>query len=1063
MKRQTRSRLARGKCCLYALAGFFLAFRPASGAEDASSKPPARIDYNRDIRPIFSDNCYACHGPDKDKRKAGLRLDLKQDAFKKLESNAFALVPGDPGKSKLIELITTDNDEDRMPPPKTGKRLTKIQVELLRRWIEEGATWTGHWAYLSPERPALPKVKDEAAVRNEIDYFILARQEKEGLQLVPEADRTTLLRRASLDLTGLPPTIEEVDGFLADKSPAAYEKAVDRLLAAPQYGERMALSWLDLARYADTSGYHFDGTREMWLWREWVIQSFNQNKPFDEFTIEQLAGDLLPNPTISQKIATGFHRNVMTTDEGGADPQEYLTKYVVDRVATTASVWLGSTMNCAECHDHKYDPITQKDFYQFYAFFHNVPEKGLDGTRTSNPAPSLKVPSPGQAARLAEFDQAIPEAERLVKTRESELGAAQARWEKEFAVAGAKPREPEGLLLAFPLDGTFAGLDRNGSKKEAAFKGTNAPVWGTGKLHRALKLDGQNGNYLDAGQAVAFDRTNSFSYGCWTKVKGKGGAILSKMEEGPSYRGFDLLAEEGKLVVHLVHAWPDNAIKVATSSPVPKDAWFHALVTYDGSSKAGGLKVYLNGKSQGLEVKADNLSATLVNQVPLHIGKRFQSLPYFGNLEEVRFYGRALSAEEAQNLAAVPILALVSVPAEKRTEEQAAELKKYFRENHARDLKKAEEELAKLSGAKDDFYKKVPSTMVMEEMEKPRDTFMLIRGNFQNKGDKVTAGVPHFLPPLAEGLPGNRLGLARWLVAPNHPLTSRVTVNRFWQLFFGAGLVKTLNDFGSQGEWPSHPELLDWLATEFLASGWDVKHMVKLIVMSATYRQSAAVTPNLLERDPYNRLLTRGPRLRLEAEFLRDNALAVGGLLNRRIGGESVKPYQPPGLWELTDRTYDQSKGSDLYRRGIYTYWKRAVPYPAFITFDAPNRETCAVQRPHTSTPLQSLVLMNDPVFVEAARGLAQRVLKEGGPDFKERLSYAFRLTLARPPQPNELQVLTEAYHEQLRNFTEDKEAAAALISIGETPKPKDVVSAELAAWTAVGNVLLNLNEALTK
>ena len=883
------------------------------------------------------------------------------------------------------------------------------------------------------------------------------------MALAPEADRTTLIRRASLDLTGLPPTIEEVDRFLADPSPGAYDRVVDRLLSSPHYGERLALNWLDLARYADTSGYHFDGTREMWLWREWVIQAFNQNKPFDQFTLEQLAGDLLPHPTTDQKIATGFHRNVMTTDEGGADPQEYLTKYVVDRVTTTAAVWLGSTLNCAECHDHKYDPFTQKDFYQFYAFFHNIPEKGLDGTRTSNPAPSLKVPSPPQATRLAELDHQISEAGKQVKAREAELDSAQTRWEQETGAHPQKSKEPDGLRLAFSFDKTVSGTGPQGVPKPATYRSTNGPVWTAGKFNQALQLDGEPSHYVDAGQALSFDQTNTFSYGAWTKIKEQGGALLSKMDEAAAFRGFDLLAEDGKLVVHLVHTWPNNAIKAITQEATPKDAWFHALVTYDGSSKASGVKIYVNGKAQVLDVKADSLAGTLTNQVPLHIGKRLHSLPYHGLLDEVRFYDRTLSAEEAQGLASAPVYDIVAVPVGQRTEEQKTELKNYYRSHHARELKQAEGDLAKLNEAKEDLFKKVPSTMVMVEMEKPRDTFILVRGNFQNKGEQVTAGVPHFLPPLPEGAPASRLGLARWLIDPRHPLTSRVSVNRFWQLFFGTGLVKTLNDFGSQGEWPSHPQLLDWLATEFIRRHWDVKHLLKLIVTSAAYRQSAAVTPQMLEKDPYNRWLSRGPRLRLEAELLRDNALAISGLLDRRIGGESVKPYQPPGLWELTDKTYVQSQGSDLYRRGLYTFWKRAAPYPAFITFDAPNRETCAVQRPRTSTPLQSLVLLNDPVFVEAARGLAYRVLREGGSDLSQRLTYAFRLALTRPPRALELKILSDAYHQQWQHYQQDQEAVAALTHIGEMAHPKDVDGAQVAAWTAVGNVLLNLNEAITK
>ena len=1038
---------------------------PLSGAaaksptERASSRP--KIDFNRDIRPIFSDTCYACHGPDANKRKAGLRLDQKEEAFKPAKSGNYAIVPGDVAKSKLIELIITEDKDEQMPPPESGKTLTKAQIDLLRQWVAEGAPWQNHWSYIPPERPALPTVKNKAWPRNEIDNFTLARLEREGLKPNQQADKTTLVRRASLDLTGLPPTIEEVDAFLADKSSTAYEKLVDRLLESPHFGERMGLAWLDLARYADTSGYHFDGSRHMWIWRDWVINAFNKNKPFDQFTVEQLAGDLMPNATLDQKVASGFHRNVMTTDEGGADPEEYLNKYVVDRVNTTAAVWLGTTLGCAECHDHKYDRISQKEFYQFYAFFHNVPEKGLDGTREDNPAPEMKLPTQEQGVQLIEYLKAIPEAEGVVKKRETELPAAQTKWEQEILAKLAKPVEPDGLFARYSLDETASGVDALGTYKPGTYKGTNAPPWTDGKLGKALRFDGMD-DYIDAGNIADFERTNAFSFGCWAKIEA-GGALLRKIAEIPTGRGFDLEVKEGKVLVHFINNWPENALEILTKEQLPKDGWVHLLVTYDGSSKGAGVKVYVQGKSQSLEIKTDKLSDTIRNQAPLQIGKSFYAFPFRGLIDDVRFYNRVLTPPEVEGLAISPNLAIVATPPDKRTDEQKQELKKYFRDYHATDLKKSEEELANVIKAKDALLKQIPSTMVMKEMEKPRDTFILVRGNFQNKGEKVSAAVPGFLPPAPEGAPANRLTLAKWLVSTNHPLTSRVTVNRYWQMFFGTGLVKTVNDFGSQGDWPSHPELLDWLATEFVASHWNIKAMVKLMVTSATYRQSAAVTPQILERDPYNRLLTRGPRFRLDAELLRDNALAISGLLNGKIGGESVKPYQPPGLWELTDRKYVQSQGTDLYRRGIYTYWKRSTPYPSFLTFDAPTRETCAVQRPRTSTPLQSLVLMNDPVYVEAARAFAERILREGGNDLAKQLTYAVRLAVARPPSKKELEILERTYHQQRENYQQDKEVATALVSIGESTRSKNVDVSELAAWTAVANVLLNLNETITK
>lgn len=1029
------------------------------GFHALAAERPAAIDFGRDIRPILSDNCFTCHGPDKDKRKAGLRLDTKEDAFKKLDSGDYAIVPGRPDQSRLLAVITLPpEDDDHMPPPKTGKKLSAAQVDLLRRWIVQGAKWAGHWSYVAPERPAIPAVKNKKWARNDVDRFILAALEKSGLKPNTEADRYTLIRRLSLDLIGLPPTVQEVDDFIADKSPNAYEKVVERLLASPHFGERLALAWLDQARYADTSGYHFDGFRQMHLWRDWVIQAFNDNKPFDQFTIEQLAGDLLPDATIDQKIATGFHRNVMTNDEGGADPDEYLAKYVVDRVNTTAQVWLGTTVGCAECHDHKYDPISTKEFYQFYAFFHSVPEKGLDGTRVKNPAPVLKVPSPDQGSRLIRLLDLIPKAEKTLADREGELPKEQAAWEKELQKQEIPEPKIDGLVKAFAFD-------------DASGAATNRVP---GRIGQALSLRGGTNEFLDVGQAVSFDHTNAFSYGAWVKLHGKTGAVLSKMEEGPVYRGFDLLLNDAKAEVHLVNKFPDNAIKVVTKDALPTNAWLHLMVTYDGSNKAGGLRIFVDGKSRPLDTPTDKLSATIRTDAPLLIGTRIKAFPFNGLIDDVRFYNRRLKSEEVAKLASHANLLLAKIPADKRDDEQKLALKDYFRKNAAMNFIAAQERLAKLRKDKDDLMEAIPDTMVMDELEKPRDTFIFVRGNFQNKGEKVAAGTPACWPPLPTNQPTNRLSLARWLVATNQPLTARVTVNRYWGMLFGTGLVKTANDFGSQGERPSHPELLDWLACEFMQGSattasepkphaWDVKHLLRLFVTSATYRQSAVVTTEKLERDPYNRLLTRGPRVRLDAELVRDNALAISGLLNAKIGGPSVKPYQPPGIWDGTDHKYEQSKGADLYRRGMYVFWKRAAHYPSFQTFDAPSRETCTVQRPRTSTPLQSLVVMNDPVYVEAARAFATRILQQRGLNLEEQLAFAFRVALARPPEKKELAVLEKTYREQKANFAQDKKAAEDLLTVGESPRPKDIDAAELAAMTGVANVLLNLNETITR
>lgn len=1024
------------------------------------------------MRPILSEHCYTCHGPDENKRKAGLRLDVQADAVKELKSGNHALVSGNLTNSTLVERIVTTDEEEIMPPPKHNKPLKPEQIALLKRWVQEGAQWQKHWSFIPPERPQFPSVKNQKWPRNAIDHFTLARLEKENLKPNPEANKTTLIRRVTFDLTGLPPTIEEVDAFLADKSRNAYEKLVERLLASPHYGERMAQNWLDLARYADTSGYHFDGVRFMWLWRDWVIKSFNDNKPYDEFTVEQLAGDLLPNPTQSQRIATGFVRNNMTNDEGGADPDEYLNKYVVDRVNTVGAVWLGLTVGCTECHSHKYDPLTTKEFYQMYAFFHNVPEKGLDRIRTDNPPPRLPVPTSEQALQFVEADFRLKDAEKTLADRSNELGETQEKWELELNAKPHPNSNLQGLLATLSFDDS---LNVTSASTSTSSKIVNAekPEFLEGRIGKALKLDGKA--YAEFESVAVLERTNTFSFAAWVKLDGDG-AVLSKMEKGPGYRGFDLFFAEERFQIHLLNIWPTNALKVQTKEKFPKNQWQHVLVTYDGSSKAAGLKIYVNGRAKDFKTENDTLTNTISNTEPLRIGARSGESVIKGLVDDVRLYNRTLSAEDARALAFDGYLALVAKSRGNRSEDERKDLQNYYKENHAVDYLRSETALAEARKKKEAFYGKIPTTLIMEEMNPPRDTFVFVRGDFRTKGEKVSPGTPAILPPLPAG-PTNRLALARWLVAKEHPLMARVTVNRYWSTFFGSGLVHTINDFGSQGEWPSHPDLLDWLAVQFRdgsveskpksgqshSPAWDIKGLVRLIVTSATYRQSAAVTPKKLERDSYNRLFTRGPRVRLDAEFVRDNALAVSGLLNDQIGGPSVKPYQPPGIWDGTDAKYEQAKGDALYRRGMYVFWRRSAHYPSFATFDAPSREVCTFFRERTQTPLQSLVLMNDPAFVETARGLAARVMKEEPKDSDKRILRAFRHTLGRRPESGELTILKKTYEQQLANFRQDSKAANAFLKVGDSPLPEKTDPAELAAMTTVANVLLNLNEAITK
>ncbi len=1049
----------------------------ASGAipSPVHAEPAAgAVDYNRQIRPILSDHCFACHGPDEKVRQAGLRLDSKDELFQ--DRDGYRIVtPEDPDSSRLYQRISAEHEAARMPPPGFDRKLNRSQIDLIRRWISEGAEARDHWAFVKPRRPSLPRVKRVSWVRNPVDRFILARLEREGLEPSPEADRVTLIRRVTLDLTGLPPTPEQVDAFLADRSPGAYEKVVERLLASRRYGERMALEWLDASRYADTHGYHIDSHRDMWLWRDWVIDSFNRNQPFDEFTIEQLAGDLLPGATSRQKLATGFNRNHMINFEGGAIPEEYQLEYVVDRVNTTSTVWMGLTMGCARCHDHKYDPIGQREFYRFSAFFNTIPEKGLDG-RKGNAAPVMEMPSRGQATRLRELRERLDAIEKQMP--ESRLKSLVREWEAP-TLAKLSESSRQGLLAHYELDHHTS--DTSGHYRHGKPRGEElAPT--EGKVGGAFKFTIRS--HVDLGDLAGFDRTDAFSLLAWVRLRNEGDqAVVARMDDLDGLRGYDLFVGDFKehdgpkysgplLMAHLVHAWPENAIKVRTLTPVSLNEWHHLALTYDGSGIASGVALYLDGKLQEMEVMHDSLTGSIRTERPLLLGRRHAKGMFDGQMDEVRIYDRTLAAEEVEQLAVHhPIRAILREPEEDRTEQKQEDLLRFYLERGApalyRDLHREQEVLR---GDEQKLQAAVPTIMVMEEMEEPRDTMLLDRGDYRNRGEKVEPGVPAALPPFPQNAPPNRLGLARWLVDPDHPLTARVTVNRFWQMYYGNGFVKSAENFGSQGDQPSHPELLDWLSTEFVGSGWDVKGLQRLLVTSATYRQSSRVTPELLERDPENRLLARASRFRLPAELVRDNALGISGLLVNTVGGPSVYPYQPPGLWKemaygekYTAQEYVQGEGADLYRRGLYTFWKRTIPPPTLMAFDAPDRETCTMRRPRTNTPLQALILLNDPTYVEAARSLAQRTLKETASDPEDRIRVAFRLATGRAPDSREAPILNRILQQQRSYYRSDPEAARRLIEVGESPFDPSLDPVELAAWTTVTGSILNLDETITR
>jgi hypothetical protein len=999
-------------------------------------------EFNRDVRPILSDKCFVCHGPDAVAKKIPLRLDSEAAAQR-------VLAPGNPAASLLVQRITATNPAQRMPPVYSGLKLTEREIETLRGWIGQGAKWEKHWSLIPPRRLPVPESC------NAIDYFVEERLKREGLKPSPQASQETLLRRVSLDLTGLPPTPAEVDAFLSDRSPNAYEKVVDRLLASPRYGERMAARWLDAARYADSNGYQYDGERYMWRWRDWVIDAFNRNQRFDQFALEQIAGDMLPGATTAQKIATGFNRNHRANTEDGIIAEEYAVEYVVDRVETTSTVFLGLTLGCARCHNHKYDPFTQKEFYQVYAYFNNVPELGR-AMKYGNSPPMVPAPTSEQQRALGDLEAKIRSVENELQRNETTIERAQRAWEKQIAGGEPKYWAPAGAIE--PMTGWPAA--------------GKVPLV-AGRVGRAASFDGKA--YLSAGDVANFDIDDTFTISAWVYSDATpDGPVVSRMADNPTGKGYGLHLNQGRVHVHLTGVYVSDAIRVESEETLDPRRWYHLLVTYTGSRMAEGVRVYIDGRPARLKVQQDNLYRPFRNA-----GKTFREMlrvaagwgpqrRFHGLIDDVRLYGRLLHDDEIAALASGASLnALAAKPAPQPTEGEARLLRWSFLEHGAgAELRDAWQRLTALRFEKEKLERTFPTVMVMAESPVPKQTHLLIRGAYDKPGDAIAPGLPQALPPLPAGAPNNRLGFAKWLIDPGNPLTARVAVNRFWQMYFGSGIVKTVEDFGTQGEWPSHPELLDWLATEFVRSGWDVKALQKTIVMSATYRQSSKVSPELMQKDPENRLLARGPRVRLPAETIHDQALFAAGLLTEKIGGPSVKPYQPAGLWNelaMQDMDYVQSKGPDLYRRSLYTFWKRTIAPPMMMNFDSAARESCVVRETRTNTPLQALNLMNDVTFVEAARFIGQRILKEGGADADARLRYGFRLITGRTPSVAEQQVARDSLQFHLDYFAGKDAEIKALLSQGDSPADPKLDPRELAAYASVASLLLNMDETVTK
>jgi hypothetical protein len=1064
------------------VAGLLLA---ASGTFAGAADSSQAIRFNRDIRPILSENCFACHGPDSTHRKAGMRFDRREGLFEKRE-HGHAVVPGNVADSLIIKHITASDPDELMPPVKSGKKLTDVQKQLITQWVEQGANWEPLWSFVAPSRPALPNVRDAAWCKNPIDRFIVARLEAEGLQPAPEADRRSLIRRVTFDLIGLPPAPADVEAFVIDSSPNAYEKVVDRLLANPHYGEHAAQYWLDAARYGDTHGIHIDNYREIWPYRDWVIEAFNRNEPFNQFTIDQLAGDLLPKPTLEQRIATGFNRCNITTSEGGSIPDEVAAMYAKDRVETTTTVWMGLTAGCAVCHDHKFDPISQKEFYQFTAFFRNTTQKPLDGNVKNTP-PNLVVPRPQDRPKWEELSTGFEKAQALKKKLQTDA-------RKDFDVWA---KGPAAQSLQQPLDPKdeqlVVGLDEG--------KGTAIAAWIGGKeqsLTLPAGLKWEKGPLKDKSRAVGFGPKQSievagagdfeadqpFSLGGWVFLPTQEGSFVVASKFDDKAKGQKpgwVLEVNGRVpAFRLIGKTVGDSLQIRANGSLrlKGGTWNHIFISYDGSRSPDGLSLYVNGMPQfGEEVDDKSLRESIRNAGTLRLGSDGKRDFHGGALRDFRIYSRELDQDEVDVLFKWGELRSALARADgKLSGPEGTDLQKLYLMRFDEQYHKASLEQAEIESQQGVIRRHSPITLVMQEMpnSEPK-AHVLFRGQYDQPKDEVHADTPSFLPPLPKDAPHNRLALAMWLVDKSNPLTARVTVNRYWQQLFGEGLVRTPGDFGIMGENPTHPMLLDWLAVEFrdgtpgTSQAWDVKEMMKLMVMSATYRQAAVVTPEKLAKDPENRLLSHGPRFRLDAEELRDGALAESGLLVDQIGGPSVKPYQPPGVWEAVamsgsnTRNYKQDDGASLYRRSIYTFWKRSAPPASMDIFNAPSRETCVVRRERTDTPLQALVAMNDPQWVEAARVLATNAMRQSSLDFDQRLDFITGRVIARPLDARERDICRRSLADFIQSYQQQPDEAKKLLAAGDSKPDLSLPPAELAAWTMLASEIMNLDEALNK
>jgi len=1037
-------------------------------AADAESE----IRYNRDIRPILVENCFACHGADSASRKADLRLDLRDDAIE-----AGAIAPGDSDSSVALDRIFSDDPEEVMPPPAMKKTLTPEQKEILTKWIAQGAEYEPHWSFIPPTRPELPAVENESWAQNPIDRFVLAGLESKGLEPAPEADRRTLGRRAALDVTGLPPDPAALEAFVADTRPDAYERYVDALLALPEWGEHRTRYWLDYARYADTHGIHFDNYREMWSFRQWVIRAFNSNMAFDEFTRHQLAGDLVdlgpdasPDAVLDARVGSGFNRCNMTTNEGGVIDEEYIVLYARDRTEATATVWMGLTVGCAVCHDHKFDPISAKDFYALSAFFNNTTQVAKDGNIKDTP-PTIFLPLAEDRPRMAELEAALPAAKRTLANRRNDARKdfdAYLTAATQESVAKTKPSdvplvsvpfaEGEGLVVRAALEGRDIELPL--SEKTTWQDGPG----GT----KAILLDGKATEIPSAGD---FEHDKPFTVSFWLQPTPNDASysVVARMDSPSQYRGWDIWVQGRRVGMHIIHDWANDALKVLAKKQLPADTWTRVTITYDGTRRARGVKIYYDGVSQPHELENGTFKGNSIRTtVPLTIGGRTGGSDAYGvGLADLSIQGRAFSAAEVDGISKLAMFAgIVALPPSERVA-AGAKLYDWWLGSQDEAFIAGTKLLADIESEISAINRRGTIAHVMAEQKGMPKAAILDRGEYDKPKEEVTANTPAALPPFPDSLPRNRLGLAEWFLSEAHPLTTRVTVNRFWQEVFGTGLVRTAGDFGTTGELPSHPELLDWLAVEFRETGWDVKRLFRLMLTSATYRQSAVTTPQKATLDRDNRFFSRGPRFRMDAEMIRDQALAASGLLVRKLGGPSVKPYQPEGVWEAVampesnTKNYAADKGENLYRRSLYWFWKRSAPPASLDIFNAPSREVCTVKRERTNTPLQALVTLNDPQFVEAARALADLALEQAGDD-QARLDFVARRLLGRPLESDELEIVGGSLAALATHYAQHPDDAATLVAVGES-KPRSADAPQLAAWTMLVNELLNLDEVLCK